>query len=52
MVFYPYYEVGVDARIQELKGLIKKKVEARIVSVTVLVDVVTGALCDNDSSKI
>jgi hypothetical protein len=48
LVFYPYYEVDVDARVQELKGLIKKKVEARVVSATVLVDAVTGALCDYD----
>jgi hypothetical protein len=48
LVFYPYYDVGVDARVQELKGLIKKKVEARVVSATVLVDAVTGALCDYD----
>jgi hypothetical protein len=38
LVFYPCYEVDVDAKVQELKGLIKKKVEVRVVSATVLVD--------------
>jgi len=48
LVFYPFYEMDVDARVQELKGLVKKKVEARVVRATVLVDAVTGTLCDHD----
>jgi len=48
LVFYPFYEMDVDARVQELKGLVKKKMEARVVRATVLVDAVTGTLCDYD----
>jgi len=48
LVFYPFYEMDVDARVQELKGLVKKKVEARVVRATVLVDAVTGTLCYHD----
>jgi hypothetical protein len=50
LVFYPYYEIDIDAKIRESKGLIKKKVEERVVSARVLVDAVTGVLCDYDSN--
>jgi len=49
LVFYPYYEMEIDAKIQESKGLIKKRVEERVVSTTILVDAATGVLCDYDS---
>jgi len=45
IIFYPYYEVDIDARIYELKGFIKKRTEERIVSSTILIDSITGDLC-------
>lgn len=50
IVFYPYYEMDIDARIYESKGLIKKKIEGRITSSTILVDAVTGMLCNYEPS--
>lgn len=48
LIFYPYYEIDVDAKIQESEGLFKRRTEERVISATVLVDAVTGALCDYD----
>jgi hypothetical protein len=48
LIFYPYYEIDVDAKIRESEGLIIRKVEERVISAKILVDAVTGALCDYD----
>jgi predicted small secreted protein len=48
LIFYPYYEVDIDAKIQEFEGLIKKITEERVISAKILVDAVTGTLCDYD----
>ena len=44
-IFVPFYEVDVEARIQEVKGVFKKRVEERIVNTRILVDAITGTLC-------
>lgn len=46
VVFYPYYEADIDARIYEEKGLIWRKVEEKIVGATVLIDAITEELCN------
>ena len=51
LVFYPYYEVDIDARIYEEEGVIRKKVRQKIVSVTVLIDALTGWLCDYEAKN-
>ena len=45
LVFIPFYEVDVEARIRELKGVFRKKVEERIVTATILLDSITRTLC-------
>ena len=46
IIFYPYFEVDIDARFSEKKGWINKKLKQRIVSSTILVDALKIALCD------
>jgi len=48
VVFYPYYELDIDARIYEIKGIVRRKAEERIISTTVLMDPITEALCYYD----
>ena len=48
VVFYPYYELDIDARIYEIKGIVRRKAEERIVSATVLMDPIVEALCYYD----
>ena len=51
MVFYPYYEIAMDAKIAEKRGLLKKKVEDKIISSTALVDAFRVFLCNYDPKK-
>ena len=48
VIFYPYYELDITAKIYEVKGLIRKKVEEKLVSSKILIDAITGDLCDYD----
>lgn len=48
VIFHPYYELNIDARVYEAKGVIRRKVEEKIVSATILVDSTTGELCSYD----
>ena len=51
LIFYPYYEVSIEASIHEVKGLVRKKTEVRIITHTVMVDGITGELCDFQPSR-
>jgi hypothetical protein len=48
MTFHPFYELNIDAKIYEMKGLVTKKVEERIVNSTVLIEALVGLLCNYD----
>ncbi len=45
LIFYPYYELTLKARIQENKGIIVKKIEEKIVAITAICDSITGEIC-------
>lgn len=51
VIFYPYYELDIDAKIYEAKGIVKKKLEEKIVSARVLVDPITRQLCHYDFTE-
>lgn len=48
VLFYPFYELKIDAKISEIKGFLERKVEERLVKATVIVDPVQEVLCDYD----
>jgi len=48
IIFYPLYELDVDARMHEIKGIVRRKAEERIVSATTLIDPLTEQLCHYD----
>jgi len=48
LFFYPYYELDLEVRIYESRGMFKRKIEEKIASVTVFVDPVEGRLCNYD----
>ncbi|RLG16888.1 hypothetical protein DRN63_03660 [Nanoarchaeota archaeon] len=48
IVFYPYHELDIDARVYEIKGVVRKRAEERIISATVLMDPIVEALCYYD----
>lgn len=50
-VFYPFYEMDIEGRIYETRGLISKKIEERLVNARLLVDAVTGSVCDYDGNS-
>lgn len=49
MLFYPFYELNIDAKVHKVRGRLKKKIEERWVSATVLIESVRGTLCKYDS---
>jgi len=50
VLYMPFYELEIDAKIQRVKGFLTKKIEERIVSASILFDAVFGMLCDFDAT--
>ena len=48
IVFYPFYELIIDAKISEIKGFLRKKIEEKIITATILVDAINGSICNYD----
>lgn len=48
VLYHPFYELNIDAKIHETKGLLIKKIEERVVNANVLIEAVRGALCNYD----
>jgi len=48
VLYYPFYELNIDAKIYEIRGLLIKKMEERVVNADVLIEAVRGALCNYD----
>ena len=48
ILYYPFYELNIDAKIPEIKGLLIKKIEERVVNANILIEAVSGALCNYD----
>ena len=44
-VFYPFYEVTFDGIIREVKGLIFKKFEERVIQSTIIISAINGRIC-------